>query len=373
MKVVAFDAKKFQRVKRTWNETDAREEKTTVFVSQLGIGVTVPEPEVFTENYVTVSQDLRRKFNIDYDTPFFSSACLNDNLGLFDAVDFTKCLLLKMQDHIESVHCSYVVLPTPTKTYVEEGGIRCPKVKVPATRFIDGLGSAFSYLTTLSYIWTYGKADFNNLEMHIDAFRSKHTKGWTIVKDKASTKIFYKGDECNPFISCADIIAFYLDNTLSKQKMRLLPDNVKNVFKPYKFSSTVHLFDSHNKHYCSRQTDQSINILSRLARPIVFLAIDKFAETNGKEFDGDQDKLTVNKSRKADVRQTEVYQAALKYAYQQNGCMKLFSVTEDKSIIKSGDVFVYVGPNSKKIGDILQDMVDIHVYSGLDVIKMIKK
>lgn len=69
MKVVAFDAKSFQRIRRRWSADEAREEKTRAFVSQLGIGVTIPEPEVFAERYVEASQDLQKEFDLDYTTP----------------------------------------------------------------------------------------------------------------------------------------------------------------------------------------------------------------------------------------------------------------------------------------------------------------
>ena len=52
MKVVAFDAKRFQRIKRSWNEDETEERKTRVFLSQLGAGVTIPEPDVFARIYV---------------------------------------------------------------------------------------------------------------------------------------------------------------------------------------------------------------------------------------------------------------------------------------------------------------------------------
>ena len=86
--------------------------------------------------------------------------------------------------------------------------------------------------------------DFSDLEMHIDGFRSKYTKGWDVVKSKASTKIFYKGDECNPFITCADIIAFLVDAMLDKGRLKLFPEDVKSVLRPYKFDTTV-LFLTH--------------------------------------------------------------------------------------------------------------------------------
>lgn len=375
MKVVAFDAKKFQRIRNVWNADRAKEEKTTVFLSQLGIGVTIPEPEAFAKNYVEASQDLRREFDLDYTTPFFSSTCLKDNLSLFDAANFARQLISRVQDRIESVHCSYIALPDPDTTSIEVGGIRCAKRQMPAIRFIESLGSAFSYLTVLGYIWAHEGTDFGDTEMHVDSFRSRHTRAWTAVKDKAPVKIFYKGDECNPFISCADILAFYVDDTLAAQKLKLFPDDIKRVLDPHGFDTTVQFFDSRSQHHCAWQMDQTINVSSRLARPVVFLSIDRLTAGNhGQEDDAQtgQDESAAGKSRKADasVRQTEIYQAALKHAYQKNGCMKLFSAGEDKGIVKSGDVFIHAGPDSERISKTLQDMVSIRAYSGVEAVQL---
>ena len=218
-----------------------QEEKTKTFVSQLGVGVTIPEPEAFVKEYLKTSQDLQ-EFDLDYTTSFFSSTCLKDYLDIFEAADFASRLVSRVQDHIESVHCSYIALPTSDTAYVEVGGVKCAKTQMPTVKFIKSLGPMFSYLTALSYIWEHKGSNFTDLEMHIDSFWSKHTKGWDIVKKTAPTKIFYKGDECNPFISCADVIAFLVDDTLATQRLRLLPEDVKSALKPYKFGKTVHFF-----------------------------------------------------------------------------------------------------------------------------------
>ena len=124
--------------------------------------------------------------------------------------------------------------------------------------------------------------------------------------------------------------------------------------------------------------DEVINISSRLAKPIIFLAMDPLiAESGSQEHDTQmsQDVRATDKPRRTDVtlRQTEAYQTALKYAYQKNGCMKLFSANEDRGLIRSGDVFIYVGPKSEKISQILQDMVDIQTFSGLEAINALEK
>ncbi len=374
MTIAAFDAKSFQRIKRRWS-ADGIEEKTRTFASQLGVGVAISDPEAFADRYIEASQDLREKFNLGYTTPFFSSTCLKDYLDVFEAADFAHQLVSRVRDHIESVHVSFIALPTSDTTHVEVGGIRCARKQISPIKFIDGLGPAFSYLTALSYVWKRQGSNFGDLEMHIDSFRSRHTKGWNTIKNMAPIKIFYRGDECNPFISCADIIAFLVDDMLYAQKLRLSPNGIKDVLKPYGFDTTVHFFDSHSLNYCVWRMDQMINVSTHLARPVIFLAIDKLATEDYDQEDDIQGGQGGSKTRKTNVaiRQTDIYQAALKYAHQKHGCMKLFSAQDDKGIIKAGDVFIYAGRNSAQTGKTLQDMADIEILSGIEAIRRTEK
>ena len=109
------------------------------------------------------------------------------------------------------------------------------------------------------------------------------------------------------------------------------------------------------------------------------MSIDQFAAagSRGQEDDvqASRDEMAAGKPRRYDaaLRQSPVYQAALKYAYRENGCVKLFNPNEDKGNVKSGDVFVYAGPDSGKIGKILQDMVDVQVYSGRQLADLANK
>ena len=379
MKVVAFDAKRFQRIRRDWNEDETKEEKTRVFLSQLGAGVTIPEPDEFARIYVEVSQDLKQRFDLDYAAPFFSSTYLKDHLNPIEAAEFASQLVSGVQDHIESVHCSYIAPLAQDTPRIEVGGIGCVKRRIPTTRFIEELGLSFSYLTALSYMWTHDSADFGDREMYIDAFRSRCTRAWRTVKSMAHVKIFYRGDECNPFISCADIIAFHVDSLLAAKKLKLFPEKIKHVLSHYKFDTTSRFFDSSSLNYYRWQTDQTIDLSSRLARPVVFLSIDQFATENSRGQEDDvqvgRDEMSTGKPRRYDaaLRQSSVYQAALKYAYRKNGCVKLFNSNEDKGNVKSGDVFIYAGPDSERISRILRDIVDIRIYSGREITDLVNK
>lgn len=98
---------------------------------------------------------------------------------------------------------------------METDGIKYPRKTIPTVHFIEKIAPGFSYMTALGYVWRHEDTGFEGLEVHIDAFLSKHTTAWDIVKSKAPVNIFYKGDECNPFISCADILASYVDDMIS--------------------------------------------------------------------------------------------------------------------------------------------------------------
>lgn len=272
-----------------------------------------------------------------------------------------------MQDFIESVHCSSILLPVAEMPRVTVGGIKCPRESVLTVRFIEGLAPAFSYITALGYVWRREDADLVGLEMHIDAFSSKHTTAWDIVRKKAPVNVFYKGDECNPFISCADIIAFLVDNTLAIQRLQLNDEGVRRALDPYSFGTSVWFADRKNLPYYTWKMNKTINLAGYLKRPIVFLAMDRLiADGPGQE----QDEPAAGRRRKPDnvTRRTELYQAALRRAYREGGCMKLFNPADDRALVRSGDVFIHAGPDSERIAGLLRGMADIQVLSGLETI-----
>ena len=371
MKIAAFDSKKFWRFKRKLLK-DGTEEMEVSFTSQLGIGVTIPDPEEFTRRYIAASQELAGEFGLDYSVPFLSSTYLKDHLSIFHASEFADRLVLGVRGLIESVHCSFVALPVTKMEYVETGGVRCPRRRASPAHFISSLGPAFSHLTALSYMWEYGESALKDLEMHIDAFTSKQTLAWDTLKRKASMKVFYKGDECNPFVSCADMVAFLVDSKLTTGGLILTPPHVRQVLKPYRVDASVLLLNQNSMDYYVWRENKVIDVSSHLKRPVVFLSMDSLNAGNP-ALEGDDREGRGQAKPDMRIRQTPVYQAALRYAYRNGGCMKLFSPAEDVAVIKSGDVFIHVGPNSERMGRQLQDTADIRVYAGREAIGLSEK
>lgn len=387
MTIVAFDAKEFHRGKIIHTQEDGKTvQKYSGFNSPLGIGVVFSDDDKFSSKYISKTAELRDSFGIEEKIPLISSSYVKQALGLRKAIAFADQLIIEVQNYIDSIHCSYVILPPAKIASVSVGGFKCPVTQIPINYFIDNLYPMFSYLTAYSYLYRNGFST-EDLELHIDAFRSKLTPAWENIIQKTSPKIYLKGDECNPFISCADMIAFLTDAKLYDQRLKLEPQQIQKAWNVYSFKTEAHFFDEKTLNLYSWKTRDNIDYSKYLVKPTIFLAVDNiekksYADSQSEplseqigvrdETKIDSAKTTARKFNQV-IKRSEVYYAALRYAYSKNGSMKIFSKDDDMPLVQDGDVFVYVGIDSEKIGKSFQHAYDIEVLSGLDLKKKVKQ
>jgi len=93
--------------------------------------------------------------------------------------------------------------------------------------------------------------------------------------------------------------------------------------------------------YLKWYSNKHIELSSHYARPIVFLKADDY--------------------KTEDLKKLDVYPEATILARQLNGCVQGFDKEINSPKIKDGDIFVYAGEESKKIGHTLKDMFEINV------------
>ena len=65
--------------------------------------------------------------------------------------------------------------------------------------------------------------------------------------------------------------------------------------------------------------------------------------------------------------------AAIRYAFNHSGSLKSFSRCEDSAHVHDHDIFVYAGPESERIGRVLQDTSRVKAMSGLEPRDKVKK
>lgn len=383
MPIIAFDSKDFRRGRIELVDNPEKPgmkmQRYLGFHTPLGAGVWFKDEEKFKTKYVEVIKDMIESFELPIIRSCYSSTTLKREIGLRKAFAFCDKLITQLQKFIKFIHISYIILPPDKIPTVRVEGNQCPEREIETTKFIENLGPMFSYLTAYSFLGKpTGVADWT---LHIDSFRSKHTTAWDELVSRSKPLVFPKGDECNPYISLSDIIAFLTDAKLYNQHLRLEPDHIKKIWEDYTFDTNIRFFDSKVFSKYKWYDNSLIDIKEYLARPAVFLIIDEIEKIMVPEeemiepgepgVEYPKEYTTIFKEKRKRFREviegSDVYSAALNYASQRNGCLQFYHRYEDMNKVRDGDVLVYVGPNSKRIAETFSDAYEVEVFSGREL------
>jgi hypothetical protein len=360
MPVTAFDAKDFLRSK--FIQEDGEFQKATAFYSPLGVGVHIPEELDFKERFVAKTAELAQDFELPYRKYVYSSTELKEVLGPRRATPFCDKLIQSVADCISRVFVTYVVRPPATYPLTEVGGFKCPRRQVRTELFLRQLGPSFSYMTA----WAYCGIPRPTSVFHVDGIgASKRTSAWDDLSPK-SPKLFPHGDECNPYISCADMIAFLTDVKLYKSKTRLNPDGIKTAWTGYPLQIDVHYMDVGTESKYSWYTEELIDTENHLARPMIFLIFDELARNLPESVLGEE--------KFGDLIMTmQPYFDIATYAFLRGGGFQKFDSLLDMRKVKDDDTVVYLGPKSKIIAQTILDMREVEMISLRELRAKLKK
>ena len=376
MRVAAFDSKPYNRgaIAKVHGKEECK--KYTGHSTQLGAGAVISDADAFASALVAEFARLKGEFGIDTNLPFMPANALL-KYGRRKATALADRLVTSVGGMIEGVHCSFVSLPSKTYATVQVGGNGNSAYDVPTMSFIDSLGPMFSYLTAQSYASLVNGIP-DGTEIRIDSFTSRQTRAWNAL-ERLGPKVYWKGDECDATIACADLLAFLTDAKLYSAHLKIEPENVKKVWESYPFDISVGVYGHGNLGNYAWYSNGVIDIRPYLAKPTVFLSIDDLADPapySGSEEPGTEGDSEVETTKRGAFRQaikrSDTYVAAVRKAFELSGSLKVFKIGEDVDSVLDKDVFVYVGEKSKCAGKALQDSVDITVMSGLDLRRSIK-
>jgi len=370
MGLMSFDAKDFDRPKIIEVSDLANPEKVLKqnkgFYTPLGAGVLFKNEDLFKNAYIEIVQKLSEEFRLPVNLPFCCSNHLKKEIGIKKAIPFCDNLVRELQEYIELVHISYVILPPATIPTVTVGGTKSPEIPINTSDFLRNLSPMFSYITAWNFMRRH---KYSGHEILIDGFRSKETTAWDELVDITTPRIFTRGDECNAFISFADIIAFLTDAKLYSadfEHRKLTPENVEYVWEDYSFDVDCHFLDRGLYSKYKWYSNDLIDIRPYLARPIVFLLIDEIEKFGiaPPHLPPAQTVLPQEgkpKKFREVIQRMPPYYAALIYAYNLGGSVQFFDRFIDTDKIRDGDVLVYMGETSKKIALAYRDAFDVEV------------
>ncbi|MEA2090163.1 MAG: hypothetical protein U9O89_05335 [Thermoproteota archaeon] len=336
MSIVAFDAGDFSR----WKKVNGQ--KKTIFFTPLGVGIVVKQGK--EEQFKSIYHSSRKKLIEDFQVP--TKRLVYSHSNLWKEVDHAKAIpicdriVTDLQKTIEYIFCSFVILPPKEIKKVSVGGYGCPLEEIHTMKSLRALTPMFSYITA----WAYsGRHRFERkTEYLIDNFSSKHTTAWRDLTSHVVPKIFPKGDECNEFISVADMVCYLTEKKLWDQKLWLEPNNVEKVWDNYDFCVETRFLDKRVQSKIRWYSKQEISTENYLTRPMVFIDIEG---------------ISISELGRGPIT------SAATYACSKGGAFQGFDQHIDSKKIRDGDIYVYAGREAKKRATAFKDMFDIEVYS----------
>jgi hypothetical protein len=389
--VLAFDSKDFER-RKIYQDSDPETHEpflteVTKFYTPLGVGVTFKELETFKKVCLTLVEELADSFKLSQKRLLYDSYSLKEELSHMRAIPFCDQLISKLRRYVDSVFFSYVVMPPDTFPTVKVGGYKSPAYEVKSAEFLRNLGPMYPHIAAWSY---FGVERESIPEIQLDGFNSRQTHAWNELINKAKLKIFPHGDECNPHIMIADIIAYLTDAKLYNQKLELKRENLQEIWKPYGFQVDSHFLDYDTAPLYGWHSEDHIDIVPYLARPMVFLLVDELEKLQpnpphtterknseeGEESRQSKQPLNVTAEEKRFsklVRHMEPWYAVTAYAYYKGGGAQLFNYHIDRKKVQDGDTMVYIGNQSKALAESFSHMLDIEVLSAKEIRKAVNR
>ena len=336
--IIACDATNYERWK-----------PETRFNGLIGVSVQTDNPSDFKDNYLKSMQKFFKKQQLVQHKKAYCSSELAgifiDKLGLGHE-EYKSALKelvtdLSSDSYVTVFHASCNTQRCPEVTVFSEDAIMGKIRQIPTIEFLrDWLSQYYVYASA----WKLIKL-LNGDKKHIllDGFRGPISYAWNELIRNNKIEIMNLGDECNAYISTADLIARYINEALGPSK--ITQDNIERInlkskqfHVHYCFQNDLHnLVPIYEGAHC--KTGRQINFSNFWRKPMVYVL---------------KEGSDVIKEDTDWLHQTSFFNSVCNLAFDSDACIKFYDKNEDKSI-QSGDKFVYYGPKGKsKASEILE-------------------
>jgi hypothetical protein len=205
MPLVAFDDFLFQRhgVQGT-------------FKSPMGVGLTIPDEKEYAKNYDLLLDKLFVKYKSPRKKRIYKAAHLVGQL-LDASTNFIEDFIDAMSRYISRVDFCYSYFPADITPRIYVFKDTHPRWYTPE-RFIDLIQNSYVHICAWRYLQLY--PDCKDYDFHLDHFQGKVTPAWEAIRDKENLYLYNSGNECDYFISSADLFLRHVQNRLSGALVR---------------------------------------------------------------------------------------------------------------------------------------------------------
>jgi hypothetical protein len=341
MSVVAFDSKEFIR----------GGEKS--FFAPLGAGVKFDNEAEFKDNYNASLDETARKFRFDRKRKAYTTYELIQKLGFRKTIAFLEAFFQEIKETIAQMGVYYTIIPPTKVPAVKKYGTEGYAVQEVGTlKFLRELNPYYVYCCA----WCYAQARAHPSEkLVLDGFEGKITNAWRELERIGGERlrVYLRGDQCNPFISTADMMAALVDFRLYRHRKRLDPAGITSVFSNAGFEVTPVFIGQPHLPKITPAPDRMIDVAPYFARPMIFIVPEEL------------ELLKVGAVRKI-LEGSPLMDSILNKAFEIDGAVKFFEPNIDSTAIRGGDKFVCLGPKAKAAAEYIQKMYDIEIWARED-------
>ena len=248
-------------------------------------------------------------------------------------------MLDKLLKHFE-VTVYYTTIPSTKIPQVKKYGYyKSAVVQVPTIEFLKSLDGPYPHCCAWKYIMDNpGSLAFPIL---LDYFEGELTQAWEDVGHLPNVKVCF-GDDCNCFVSMADIMTKIIDNRIFLNKKKLYLSDIEECFQDI---SVKPVFIDELS-YIVPKTNVPIDISLNAIHPLVFVL---------KE--GIHQEVLGSTAKEHDMIETSpAMERILNFAFSINGGYKFFDAKHDPGLIRPNDYFVYFGKKGQETAEYLSNL-----------------
>lgn len=338
------------------------------FHGLIGVSVQNDKPSDFKQTYEdSVSKffknnKLKQKKKVYCSSDLFGKFYDERGLGHEEFKGALEILVTNLcnESYVTVFHamCNTVKYPEVT---VFGGDATLGKIKpIPTMEFMrDWLSQYYVYVSA----WKLTKClKTRNKNFLLDGFRGPITDSWNELSRNNKVKIVNLGDECNAFVSTADLVARYIDEALGP--FRITQENVEKIelkSKEYHVHYCFHndladlvpLFEgAHSK------TGRQIDFANYWKKPTIYI-LKEGSDIIKEDIDW--------------LRKTPFFNATCDMAFDLDASIKFYNKDEDKTLTL-GDKFIYYGPKGKEKAEEIKEIteglgIEIETIRSKDLLK----
>ncbi len=335
MSVVAIDGKGFLR--KGFRSSDG---KYSEFRAVLGTAVKTKAKDDFKEEYDKILGKLCKKYKMVRTREVLKSYDILSDLKYPKGPKFLEDFFKGIRDHVDSITIYYTTIPSTKIPRIKKYGADKTGVDFadPIT-FLKELEPSYPHCCAWRYINEHPEDALTPI--NIDYFEGELTDAWKQIRTLPNIRVYIAGDECNCYISTADIITKLVDLRLYKKRMTLYKTCISDCFPDY--DCKIDFIDQ--LRFISPISREKIDISTKLAHPVIFILKEGLhAEVVGPAKERDVIALSPLMNKVFDK------------SFEVDGCAKFFDVSRDRKLIEDGDYFLCLGDKGLETANYLNNL-----------------